>query len=477
MSESYDIPLLRFGTAYDSLTKSELCDCRDGTVLATVSQANAGLITRDLSRVSDLTTNAFTHPIGELLERFPVAADAFLHASLPLGASATQTPEAYLDVLSASCGLPQSLCRANMQKIAHVLKTMPQVLRGLSRALNLEVIDRGMIEQNGVALSYLRSADVLGAILPNNSPGVNNLWLPATALKYPVALKPGRQDPWTPMRLIQALIHAGVSPSAFGYYPAGHDAAQRIMEGAGRALIFGDAKTVSRYANDPAVSVHGPGYSKVIVGEDMVDDIETVTQVIVDSIVRNGGRSCINASTIIVPRHADEIAESVAQRLVEHRPRALDDDDATLAGFISAPMGESINAAIDDALLTPGAIDVTARFRDAQRLETLEGLTYLHPALIRCEQLDHPLARTEYMFPFASLVELAPEQSFDWIGPTLAATILTDDAGLRRKAMACADIARLNLGALPTSSVEWDQPHEGNLFEFLYRRRAIQESR
>ena len=139
-------------------------------------------------------------------------------------------------------------------------------------------------------------------------------------------------------------------------------------------------------------------------------------------------------------------------------------------------MGESIDAAIDDALLTPGASDVTARFRDADRLETLEGLTYLHPTLIRCEKLDHPLARTEYMFPFASLVELSPEQSFDWIGPTLAATILTEDKGLKRKAMACADIARLNLGALATSSVEWDQPHEGNLFEFLYHRRAIQGS-
>ena len=37
-------------------------------------------------------------------------------------------------------------------------------------------------------------------------------------------------------------------------------------------------------------------------------------------------------------------------------------------------------------------------------------------------------------------------------------------------------IERLNLGPLPTSHVQWDQPHEGNLFEFLYRRRAIQRA-
>jgi len=26
---------------------------------------------------------------------------------------------------------------------------------------------------------------------------------------------------------------------------------------------------------------------------------------------------------------------------------------------------------------------------------------------------------------------------------------------------------------VPTGRVEWDQPHEGNLFEHLYRRRAL----
>ena len=42
---------------------------------------------------------------------------------------------------------------------------------------------------------------------------------------------------------------------------------------------------------------------------------------------------------------------------------------------------------------------------------------------------------------------------------------------------ASSDIHRLNLGPVPTSRVEWDQPHEGNLFEFLYARRALQRAR
>ena len=34
---------------------------------------------------------------------------------------------------------------------------------------------------------------------------------------------------------------------------------------------------------------------------------------------------------------------------------------------------------------------------------------------------------------------------------------------------------RLNLGPIPTPHVTFDQPHEGNLFEHLYARRALQQ--
>ena len=34
-------------------------------------------------------------------------------------------------------------------------------------------------------------------------------------------------------------------------------------------------------------------------------------------------------------------------------------------------------------------------------------------------------------------------------------------------------IDRLNLGPISTMKISWDQPHEGNMFEFLYKRRSI----
>ena len=33
---------------------------------------------------------------------------------------------------------------------------------------------------------------------------------------------------------------------------------------------------------------------------------------------------------------------------------------------------------------------------------------------------------------------------------------------------------RLNLGPVPTTKLDWLQPHEGNIIDFLYRSRALQ---
>jgi hypothetical protein len=94
--------------------------------------------------------------------------------------------------------------------------------------------------------------------------------------------------------------------------------------------------------------------------------------------------------------------------------------------------------------------------------------------LIWCEDPDHPLAASEFLFPFAAVVETPQAELPERIGPTLVASAITDDASFQSDLINARNIDRLNLGALPTSRVSWDQPHEGNLFEHLYRQRAFQ---
>src|SRR5262249_55205180 len=224
--------------------------------------------------------------------------------------------------------------------------------------------------------------DALGVVLPSNSPGVNSLWIPAVPLKIPVVLKPGREEPWTPYRIIQAFIAAGAPPEAFSFYPTDHEGSGVILDGCGRALIFGDESTVARYAGNPAIQVHGPGRSKILIGEDCVDRWPEFVDLIVDSIAANGGRSCINAAGVVVPRPAHEVAGAVAARLARIEPLPAEDETAMLAGFANPKMAEWIDAAIDDGLAAeprsigrppgrpPGAVEVTAAYRTGPRRVT-----------------------------------------------------------------------------------------------------------
>jgi hypothetical protein len=178
----------------------------------------------------------------------------------------------------------------------------------------------------------------------------------------------------------------------------------------------------------------------------------------------------------VVPRHGDAIAEALARRLAEIVPRAKTDEAAVLAGFANPRMAESIDAAVTADLAVSGAEDITAKYRSGSRLTKREGSTYLLPTLVRCRTMDHPLANREFLFPYASVVEVPQDQMPDRIGPSLVVTALTQDTGFIDRLIASPQIARLNIGPLPTTRVQWDQPHEGNLFEFLYRRRAIQRA-
>jgi hypothetical protein len=80
------------------------------------------------------------------------------------------------------------------------------------------------------------------------------------------------------------------------------------------------------------------------------------------------------------------------------------------------------------------------------------------------------------LFPYASVVQIPQEQMLDQVGPSLAVTAITQDPHFTEQLLACRQIDRLNLGPISTLSVSWDQPHEGNMFEFLYRRRPLERA-
>ena len=460
------IPILRKGVPYRSLDTIRTPHYRTRENFVEISQANVGLIRRDLLDQRSGREALAAHSTSDLIAISRRAADIFLNEALPLG-DTTQGPEDYVRQLSATAGMPHVMVRRNMRKIHSALAEMEHVIAGLTRGVPLEVLDRGF----GNNLSFFPRCESMGVVLPSNSPGVHSLWTPAFALKIPLVLKPGSAEPWTPYRIIQALIRAGAPPAAFSYYPADHAGGGEILRQCGRGMVFGDVSSTRVWANDSRIEVHGPGYSKVVLGEDCVDDWERYLDVMAASISENSGRSCVNASGVWTPRHGRKIAEALAARLAEIVPRGEEDEQAKLSPFADINVARRMSAMIDADM--PGARDVSAEYRAPDRFVTLEGCGYLLPTIVECG-VEHPLANREYLFPFASVVEVAQEHLPEALGASLVVTAITHDPKFQRRLLDSPLVGRLNFGAIPTMHISWDQPHEGNLFDHLYARRAFQ---
>ena len=467
------IPILRGGRPYRSVEVVRAIHHRTREPLVEYSQANPGLIRKDILQLGDAAGRLAAYPSGELLGICARAAGFFGEGELPLGDS-IQTVQDYVEQTSATTGLPWVMVRRNLEKIRGVMANMAGVLRGLTRNLDLEILDRGFGETEGFIVSYYRRAHSLGVVLPSNSPGVHSLWAPAFALKTPLVLKPGSSEPWTPYRMIQAFLKAGAPPEAFGYYPTDHAGAGEILRHCDRGMVFGDVSSTRAWAGDPRIEVHGPGWSKIVIGEDLIDEWPRFLDVMVTSILENSGRSCVNASGVWAPRHAAAIAEALAERLAKVVPRDAADPEAQIAPFADAGVAARTNALIEQGLAEPGARDLAAAHRGSGRLVYHEGCAYLLPTIVLCDSPEHPLANKEYLFPYASVVE-APESSLPGVlGPTLVLTAITANRRLQQRLLGSPLIGRLNFGSIPTNRIVWDQPHEGNLFDHLYARRAFQ---
>jgi acyl-CoA reductase-like NAD-dependent aldehyde dehydrogenase len=466
------LPAWRFGKPYESLERETLVHFLSGEPVAEVSQVGGAIVGRDLQKAAQARAALLAIDPEEIVERLQTAGNLYANGTVTVG-DGPQSPEQFVKCQSATTGLPESLCRANMQKNMFVLSNMDRILDALSRGLDPRILWTGYgVEQRGVTVSYQAQAPVLGLVLPSNSPGVHTLWLPVVALGVGLVMKPGSQEPWTPYRMAACMVEAGIPAEAIGLYPGATDVGAGILAGCRRSMIFGSAKTVEQYRGNPGVQVHGPGFSKIILGDDCVDDWERHLDVMAESVAVNSGRGCINASAIYASRHTQAIAAALAERLGPVEVKPPDDPEAKLAAFTIPGAAQAIWGQIEGLLKASGVTHATAAY--GGRFVAGERCGWLRPVVAHAKTPEPEIARAEYMFPFVTVVECPQERMLDAIGPTLVCTAITEDEAFQRRLVACTHIDRLNLGPIPTTKLDWLQPHEGNIIDFLYRSRALQ---
>src|SRR5438552_3142685 len=379
----FHLPVLRWGQPYTSLEVDEVAHFATGEPIAKVSRDNGGLVQRDARKAQRARDVLREIPIDELIRRVRQAGTLYMNATLPMG-DGTQTPDEFVRAQSATTGLPERMARANMQKNEFVLAEMGRILTSLTRGLAFDALSNGYGEERGVPISFQVQSPVVGLVLPSNSPGVHTLWLPIIPLQVGLVLKPGPQEPWTPYRMAEAFFQAGIPREAISIYPGEGDVGAAVLDSCSRSMIFGGTATVDRYRGNPAVQAHGPGFSKILIGDDQVDHWEKYLDVLVDSVFLNSGRGCINCSGIWASRHTREIADAIARRLADVRPLPPDHPEASLAAFSVPGVADAISKEIDADLQSPGVTDVTAPYRQVPRLIKQGKADYLLPSVVHC---------------------------------------------------------------------------------------------
>jgi acyl-CoA reductase-like NAD-dependent aldehyde dehydrogenase len=274
--------------------------------------------------------------------------------------------------------------------------------------------------------------------------------------------------------MAESFFQAGIPREAISIYPGEGDVGAAVLDSCSRSLIFGGTATVDRYRGNPRVQAHGPGFSKILLGDDEADNWEKYVDMMVESVFINSGRGCINCSGIWASRNTREIADALARRLATVKPLPPDHPEAGLAAFTVSGVADAVSQAIDADLQQPGVTDYTAKYRDGGRVVKQGRADYLLPTVVHAESADAAIAKKEYMFPFVTVVQCPEERMLEAIGPTLVCSAITNNEGLRNQLINAVHIDRLNLGPVPTTKLNWLQPHEGNIVEFLFRARAFQ---
>ena len=170
---------LRWGKPYESLDFTDVVHFDTGEPIARVGNVGGGIVGRDMRKAHKAREALLQFATDDLVERCKKAAVLFETAELKVGDS-LQSVDQFVHQQSASTGLPEHMCRSNMSKNSFVLSNIDQILNCLTRGLDLSIFSKGYGEEGrGVIVSYQSQTPVLGAVLPNNSPGVHTLWLPA----------------------------------------------------------------------------------------------------------------------------------------------------------------------------------------------------------------------------------------------------------------------------------------------------------
>jgi hypothetical protein len=465
-----NIPIFRLGSNdpwYSALSEKKPLQGIDGSALGEQSVTLPARIRYDARphQAQRLLEKVREYGLANMITGLRDVAHHFRNSELEVG-GVVMGPDEYVRIQALATGVPERLCRENMDKIYRAFMRVEQTLRGHLNAwrgdISLEDIFEGK-EGDG----YGRQSAILGGIWPSNSSGVYQLLPPGLALG-PVMIKPGSGDMLTPLRIREACRVVGLPVEAIGIYPGDGDRLSgAISETTQRRLLFGGAETVGKYHGNPQVEVHGPGCSKIIIGHDKIGTWRDYLDIMSASVMNGSGRGCIACSAIYAPGEiAEELAQALSDLIGGTEVRKLDDPEAQLAAF-GSPQGAANVLGLMRKYVEHGE----GRFvtPEDNRAVVCGPYSVLRPVVAYLPKVPAPgeLSASKFEIPAPAVLVVNSDGCpiEEVIGSTLVCTAITNDTEVLHKLADSGRISRLNRRAIPTTTIhvggEPETPLEG----------------
>ncbi|POX48604.1 arylcarboxylate reductase [Streptomyces sp. Ru71] len=405
-----------------------------------------------VAALGELRRHADGRPPGAHV--FERAAELFAAADLD-----GESPEDYLRHTAHATGLTRAALRQAIRDLTAELCELPETTAA-------ELPGTGFGE--GYETRWVPRGRVFAAVMASNHPVPNVTWAQALYHGYSVVVRPGSRDPFTPLRLLRALLAAGLPAHKAAYLPCSHRTGEFLLSEADRGIVYGGDSAVRRWRGAESVAVRGPGRTKALLDTDPDD---TVVAHLALSAAFDGGTRCTNLSAVLTTRPAPDVADRLARHLAALPSVSATDEGATLL-VTDRERAERIRGQI--AALPAGLTDHSARHDGAGPVVELpDGSCLLRPLVLSADRADHPAVGVELPFPF---VVVAPWTEADGTAPlrdSLVLNLLTDREDLLDAAVREPSVRKVTRGTvLPWTAVP-GIPHDDNYTQFLLEPKGV----
>jgi Aldehyde dehydrogenase family len=375
------------------------------------------------------------------------------------GCVAGMTAPEYQRTVSKVTGTPISSVRTAVERIEAAALNLDRSSQ-LARPVAAVNDWRDPATSSGSAV-WTRRGDVFAVLSSGNTPAIHSAWFDAIAHGYRVVVRPSRREPFTLFRLVTAMHEAGLGDYV-ALLPCGYDVADKIVELADRAMVYGGQDTVEKYANNPDVLVQGPGRSKVLITADVdwIDAVDTVAHAATVS----GGASCMCTSSVLVEGDPRPFAQALAAKLAQIPSLPPEDDHAILT---VRPVESARNIERSLRKAAKGTTPLLGADGVVDDLRT--GGAVLRPAVHLVDSWEAPQLDVELPFP---CVWVGPWDRRAGIAPlrdSLVVVANTKDADLVDDLLNEPSIFNVYVGNHPSTFSSNDLPHDGYLGDFLMR--------